>query len=206
MIVTLGTQIIFRGIAEVSMGSDGSISLTDTKAYAALGGSIGIVPIAFILILVTALIFIFVLSKTTAGRKLYAIGSNHTTALYSGIKVQKVRMICFVLIGTMAGVCALFLLATSFGANTTTGQGFEMDVISMCVFGGIATTGGKGNLIGATIAGFTIVLLKIVLSLLNVSGQTILVVIGILLIVSVLIPSINQALTNKKKKAALAKA
>ncbi|MEE8835911.1 MAG: ABC transporter permease [Eubacteriales bacterium] len=206
MIVTLGTQIIFRGIAEVSMGSGGSISLTDTKAYAALGGSIGIVPIAFILIIVTALIFIFVLSKTTAGRKLYAIGSNHTTALYSGIKVQKVRMICFVLIGTMAGVCALFLLATSFGANTTTGQGFEMDVISMCVFGGIATTGGKGNLVGATIAGFTIVLLKIVLSLLNVSGQTILVVIGILLIVSVLIPSINQALTNKKKKAALAKA
>ncbi len=204
MIVTLGTQIIFRGIAEVSMGSGGSISLSDTKGFAALGGSIGIVPIAFILIIIAAVCFIFILSKTTTGRKMYAIGSNHTTALYSGIKVQKIRRNCYILIGAMAGVCAMFMLATSFGANTTTGQGFEMDVISMCVFGGIATTGGKGNLIGASIAGFTIVLLKIVLSLLNISGQTILVIIGILLIVSVMIPSINEQITNKKKKAALA--
>lgn len=205
MIVTLGTQIIFRGIAEVAMGSGGSVSLKDTSGFAKIGGMVGPIPIAFFLVAVTAVIFILVLSRTTAGRKMYAIGSNPVAAKYAGIPVQKIRFICFMLVGTMAGVCALFLLATSFGANTTTGNGFEMDVIAMCVFGGIATTGGKGNLIGATIAGFTIICLRIALGLKNVNGQLILVIIGLLLLISVLIPAINSAITSKRKKAAAAK-
>ena len=147
------------------------------------------------------MIFIFSLSRTTFGRKLYAVGSNHTAAHYAGIPVQKIRMICFVLIGTMAGVCALFYLSTTFGANTTTGQGYEMDVIAMCVFGGIATTGGKGNLIGATIAGFTIVCLRIALGQRNINTQLILVIIGLLLIISVLIPRISEVLGNRKRRA-----
>ncbi|MDO4621334.1 MAG: ABC transporter permease [Eubacteriales bacterium] len=203
MIITLGTQIIFRGIAEVSMGSGGSIALTDTAGFAKIGGRIGPFPIAFFLIILTAVIYIFVLSRTTFGRKLYAVGSNKTAALYAGIPVQRIRWICMTLIGLMAGICALFMLATTFGANTTTGQGFEMDVIAMCVFGGIATTGGKGNLVGATLAGFTIVCLRIALGQLNMSGQTILVIIGILLIASALIPGISQSISNKKKRAAV---
>ncbi len=206
MIITLGTQIIFRGIAEVAMGSGGSVSLTDTAGFAKIGGFVGIVPYAFFLIVIAAIIFIFILSRTTAGRKMYAIGSNATAAKYAGIPVQKIRFICFAVIGAMAGVCALFLLATSFGANTTTGQGFEMDVIAMCVFGGIATTGGKGNLVGATIAGFTIICLRIALGLRNVNGQLILVIIGALLIISVLVPAISTSITNKKKRASAANA
>lgn len=200
MIVTLGTQIIFRGIAEVSLGSGGSISLTNSATIMPLATMIGPFPLAFFFVAITAVIYILVLSKTTFGRKLYAVGSNHTASLYAGIPVQKIRMICFVLIGTMAGICALFYLSTTFGANTTTGQGYEMDVIAMCVFGGIATTGGKGNLIGATIAGFTIVCLRIALGQRNINTQLILVIIGVLLIVSVLIPRINEVITNNRKK------
>lgn len=202
MIITLGTQIVYRGIAEVAMGSGGSVSLTDTAGFAKVGSMVGPFPIAFFLVIIAAVIFIFALSRTTFGRKLYAVGSNRTAALYAGVPVQKLRFICMTLVGFMAGFCALFLLATSFGANTTTGQGFEMDVIAMCVFGGIATTGGKGNLVGATIAGFTIVCLRIALGQKNLSGQTILVIIGILLIVSALVPGISQAINNKKKKVA----
>ncbi|MEE1115159.1 MAG: ABC transporter permease, partial [Eubacterium sp.] len=204
MIVTLGTQIIFRGIAEVSLGSGGSTSLTNSKAIMLLAKMVGPFPVVFFLIVIAAVIFIFVLSRTTFGRKLYAIGSNHTAAQFAGIPVQKIRFICFALIGAMAGLCALFYLSTTFGANTTTGQGYEMDVIAMCVFGGIATTGGKGNLVGAVIAGFTIVCLRIALGQRNINTQLILVVIGILLIVSVLIPAISAAIKNKKRKASQA--
>ena len=153
---------------------------------------------------VFALIFIVVLGRTTFGRKLYAIGSNSTAAKYAGIDVQKIRWIVFTVAGTMAGVCALFFLASTYGASTTTGQGFEMEVIAMCVFGGIATTGGKGNLIGAVIAGFTIVCLRIALGQRNINTQLILVIIGILLIVSVLIPAISAALGTKKKRKSVA--
>jgi rhamnose transport system permease protein len=91
-------------------------------------------------------------------------------------------------------------LASTYGANTTTGNGFEMEVIAMCVFGGIATTGGKGNIIGGFIAAFIIVCLRIAFGQVNMNTQLILVIIGIMLIVSVLIPSITGALKKKKKK------
>ena len=199
MIVTLGTQIIFRGIAEVSLGSGGSASYTNQSDLAGLGKMVGPFPIAFFVVLAAAAIYIVVLAKTTFGRKLYAIGSNRVAAAYAGIKVGKIRFIVYTLAGFMSALCALFILTTTYGVNTTTGQNYEMDVIAMCVFGGIATTGGKGNLFGALIAGFTIVCLRIALSIINVNDQLILIIIGLLLIVSVLISSITQSDKFKKK-------
>ena len=198
MIVTLGTQIIFRGIAEVSLGSGGSSSYVHSGDLALLGQKLGPFPIAFFVVIIAAVIYIVTLSKTTFGRKLYAIGSNRVAAAYAGIKVNKVRFIVYALAGLMAGLCAIFILTTTYGANTTTGQNYEMDVIAMCVFGGIATTGGKGNLFGALVAGFTIVCLRIALGMRNINTQLILVIIGLLLISSVLISSIGQARGRKR--------
>ncbi|MCR5304579.1 MAG: ABC transporter permease [Lachnospiraceae bacterium] len=202
MIVTLGTQIIFRGIAEVSLGSGGSVSMKDQSGLIAMSKKIGPFPLSFFFVIIAAVIFITIANRSTFGRKLYAIGSNRTAAYYAGIAVQKCRFICYALLGFLAGVCGLFLLASLYGANTTTGNGFEMEVIAMCVFGGIATTGGKGNLIGGFIAAFVIVCLRIALGQRNINTQVILVVIGAMLIVSVLIPAISAAITkNKKRKA-----
>lgn len=200
MIVTLGTQIIFRGIAEVSLGSGGSVSFQNSMVIMPLAKMIGPVPVMFFVVAVAAFVFIFVLLRTTFGRKLYAVGSNRIAAKYAGIPVQRIRLTCFALTGLMAGICALFYLSTTFGANTTTGQGYEMDVIAMCVFGGIATTGGKGNLIGALLAGFTIICLRIALGQKNINTQIILVIIGLLLIASVLLPAVSQAIGRRKAK------
>ena len=199
MIITLGTQIIFRGIAEVSLGSGGSISMENTDGLSAIASKVGPFPVSFFVLIICAVIFITVLAKTTFGRKLYAIGSNQTAARYAGINVQGIRCFCYALLGFLSGVSALFLLSTLYGANTTTGNGFEMEVIAMCVFGGIATTGGKGNLIGGFIAAFIIFCLKIALGQRNINTQLILVIIGIMLILSVVIPAISSALPKKKK-------
>ena len=199
MIITLGTQIIFRGIAEVALGSGGSASMSNLEGIGILRVKIGPFPISFFLVVICAIVFITVLSKTTFGRKLYAIGSSKTAAYYAGVEVQKIRFFCYSILGLLAGVCGLFLLASTYGANTTTGQGFEMEVIAMCVFGGIATTGGKGNLIGAFIASFIIVCLRIALGQINMNTQLILVIIGVMLIVSVLIPAFRSALSQRKK-------
>ena len=199
MIVTLGTQIIFRGIAEVSLGSGGSASLKDYEGIGILRVKVGPIPLAFLLIIICAVVFIILLSKTTFGRRLYAIGSSKTAALYAGVEVQKLRFLCFSLIGFLAGMCGLFILASTYGANTTTGQGFEMEVIAMCVFGGIATTGGKGNLVGAFISALIIVCLRIALGQINMNTQLILVIIGVMLIVSVLVPSFRQKYLMMKK-------
>lgn len=203
MIVTLATQIIFRGIAEIVLGSGGSISATNTAGFAALAGKVGRVPYILFLVLILAVIFAVVLGKSTFGRRVYAIGTNRLTAYYSGVHVQKIRMILYTIMGTISGLCAIFLVSSSYGANTTTGNGFEMDAIAMAVFGGISSTGGKGNIAGGVISAFIIVCLRVGLGQRNINPQVILLIIGVLLIGAVGLPNvvgnIKKAASVKKK-------
>lgn len=190
MIVTLATQIIFRGIAEIVLGSGGSISASNTDGFRMIGEKIGNVPYILFLVLIMAVVFAVILGKSTFGRRVYAIGTNRLTAYYSGIHVQKIRFLIYTVMGTFAGICALFLVSSSYGANTTTGNGFEMDAIAMAVFGGISSTGGKGNLAGGVISAFIIVCLRVGLGQQNVHAQVILLILGLLLIGAVALPNI----------------
>ena len=199
MIVTLGTQIVFRGIAEIILGSGGSVSVTNTAGFRAIAGKIGPFPYIFFLVLISGAVFIVISIKTIFGLSLYAIGSNSRTSFYSGIKVKKVKFIVFTLMGIFAAIAALFLTSSLYGANTTTGNGFEMDAIAMAVFGGIATTGGKGRLIGGLISAFIIICLRIGLGQINMNPQVILIILGALLICAVLLPNVSAGLKLKKK-------
>lgn len=199
MIVTLGTQIVFRGIAEIALGDGGTVSLSNTDGFKAIAGRVGIIPYVFFVVVFFAVIFTVILAKTTFGRSVYAIGSSSLVAYYSGIPVQKIRFIIFSVTGFMSGLCALFLSSILYGANTTTGNGFEMDAIAMAVFGGISTSGGKGRLIGGIISGFTIICLRIGLGQINMHPQLILIILGALLIIAVLAPNISAQITAMKK-------
>ena len=202
MIVTLATQIIFRGISEIVLGSGGSISASNTDGFRAIGGKVGDVPYILFLVVILSLIFAVILGKSTFGRRVYAIGTTRLTAYYSGVHVQKIRFIIYTIMGTVSGLCALFLVSSSYGANTTTGNGFEMDAIAMAVFGGISSTGGQGNLAGGFISAFIIVCLRVGLGQRNVNAQVILLIIGVLLIAAVALPNIignaKKALSMKK--------
>ena len=200
MIVTLATQIIFRGIAEIVLGSGGSISASNTDGFRLIGGKVGKVPYILFLVLILAVIFAVILGKSTFGRRVYAIGTNSLTAYYSGIHVKKIRFIIYTVMGTFCGLCALFLVASSYGANTTTGNGFEMDAIAMAVFGGISSTGGKGNLAGGLISAFIIVCLRVGLGQRNVHAQVILLIIGVLLICAVALPNVIENIKRAVKK------
>ena len=202
MIVTLATQIIFRGISEIVLGSGGSISASNTDGFRAIGGKIGNVPYILFLVVILSVIFAVILGKSTFGRRVYAIGTNRLTAYYSGVHVQKIRFIIYTIMGTVSGLCALFLVSSSYGANTTTGNGFEMDAIAMAVFGGISSTGGKGNIAGGFISAFIIVCLRVGLGQRNVNAQVILLIIGLLLIAAVALPNI---IGNVKKAVSMKK-
>ena len=131
MIVTLATQIIFRGIAEVTLGAGGSIAITNTDGFRAIGGKVGNVPYILFLVLILGVLFAIFLGKSTFGRRTYAIGTNRVAAYYAGVHVEKIRFIIYTVMGLMSGLCAVFLVSSSYGANTTTGNGFEMDAIAM---------------------------------------------------------------------------
>ena len=203
MIVTLGTQIVFRGIAEIALGSDGSVSFSNAYGSRMIAGKVGMIPYILFVVIIFAVIFTVVLSKTTFGRSVYAIGSNRLAAYYSGIHVQKIRLIIYMVMGFMAGLAALFLTSVLYGANTTTGNGFELDAIAMAVFGGISTAGGKGKLQGGIISAFIIICLRIGLGQINMNPQLILIILGALLILAVLLPNIGGELKLKKKAASV---
>lgn len=198
MIVTLGTQIVFRGIAEIILGSGGSISLSNTDGFRKIAGKIGPFPYMFFLVVILGIIFIIIAEKKVFGRKMYAVGSNRSASYYAGVRVQKIRFIVFTTMGAMAGIAALFLISALYGANTTTGNGFEMDAIAMAVFGGISTTGGKGRVIGGFISAFIIICLRIGLGQINMNPQIILIILGALLICAVLIPNLSSKVGTRK--------
>ncbi len=209
MIVTLSTQIIFRGIAELVLGDGGSVSAENSDDFKLLATKIPVgdafkVPIILIVLIILAVIFAVILGKTTFGRSVYAIGTNRLTAYYSGIPVNPIRFIIYSVMGTLCGLCGMFMVSCSYGANTTTGENFEMDAIAMAVFGGIMSTGGKGNIAGGVISAFAIVCLRIGLGVRNVNAQVILLIIGLLLVGTVAIPNIisniKRAMKVKKAK------
>lgn len=208
MIVTLATMTMYRGISEMILGNESTGGLQNCKwFYNLYYGKIGPVPYLFIIFFVLALIFGFVMHKTVFGRWLYAIGSNRTAAEYSGVPVQKVRFINYTVCGLVCGITALFYASWMGTVRNDVCTGYELEAISMCVLGGISAAGGSGNFPGTVIAIFTIGLLKYGLGLINVNSQTILMIIGAILIVVVMIPEIRKMIDAKKsvkaQKAAL---
>jgi rhamnose transport system permease protein len=200
MIVTLGTQILFRGIAEGILGDTSAGGLTTVKWFSDLyWGKVGVVPIMFIFFVVFAVIFGFVLHKTVFGRWLYAIGSNKTAAEYAGIEVQKIRLIVFVLTGLFSAVTGVFLASRMGSTKSDIATGYELEAISMAVLGGFSTDGGKGNFIGVILAIFIVGFLRYGLGLINVPAQAMLVIIGGLLIVTVMAPNLKGRFKYLKK-------
>ena len=200
MIVTLATNIIFRGLSERILGDGATAGMSKIDWFFNLYyGRVGVVPYMFIIFCVLALVFGLVMHKTVFGRQMFAIGENHKAARYAGIKVQKVRMIVFTLTGFICGFAAVFYCANLGSVKSNVAEGFDLEAISMCVLGGISTAGGKGTMIGAVIAIFIIGLLRYGLGLINLSGQTIRIVLGALLIAVVLYPTIQDSIKNRKK-------
>lgn len=200
MIVTLATNIVYRGLSERILGDGATAGMSSVEWFSNLYyGRIGVVPYMFIIFCVLALVFGLVMHKTIFGRQMFAIGENKRAAAYAGVKVEKVRMIVFTLTGLVCGFAAVFYCANLGSVKSNVAEGFELEAISMCVLGGISTAGGKGTMVGAVIAIFIIGLLRYGLGLINLSGQTIRIILGLLLILVVLFPTIRDGIKNRKK-------
>ncbi len=203
MIVTLGTQILYTGIAEMILEDQATGGFTSVKWFSKLywGKVGGVVPIMFLVFLVCAIIFGIVMHKSTFGRRMFAMGSNQQAAMYSGIHIPKMRLIIYTLAGLFCGICAVFVAAQMGSARPNIGDGYAMDAIGMCVLGGVLTDGGKGNFIGAMIAVFLLGFLEYGLGLVNISSNIMLVIKGVLLIFAVMVPNLNLGRLYKKRAA-----
>ena len=204
VIVTLATMTLYRGIAYIILENQSAGNFPSWFSQLSWG-MVGGIPYIFIAFAVFAVIFSLVLHKTNFGRYVYAIGNNAIASRFSGVNVDKVKIIVFTLAGLMSGICALFLSSKMMSTRPNVASGYELDVIAMVVLGGVSTAGGKGNMIGAIIAVFLLGFLQYGLGLINVKAQMIIIITGLLLILAVAIPNIQEIIKNSRKKRSVIK-
>jgi rhamnose transport system permease protein len=190
VIVTLSTMILYRGIAYILLEDQAVGNFPEWFGFLGWGYVFGI-PFILILFIVLAVGFGLMLHKTTFGRQIYAIGNNPVASRYSGVKIDKIKIIVFTLTGLMAGITALFLSSRMGSTRPNVASGYELEVIAMVALGGISTAGGKGKMLGPVIAVFIIGYLQYGLGLINISSQTLMIIIGLLLIFSVSVTKLN---------------
>ena len=198
VIVTLATMIIYRGIAYIILEDQSAGSFPEWYGFFGWGYFYGI-PFILIAFVVIAVIFGLLLHKTTFGRRVYAIGNNPTASRFSGVQVDKIKIIVFTLAGIMAAITALFLTSRMGSTRPNVALGYELDVIAMVVLGGISTAGGKGKMLGAIIAIFLIGYLRYGLGLVNIPAQVLMIIIGLLLITAVMVPNLKPKAKAKTK-------
>jgi rhamnose transport system permease protein len=200
IVVTIGTMSLFRGIAQVVLGDQ---VITNYPAeYQSMGQSYLIkwppLYLSFMLFLLLAVIFAVMLHRTAFGRKLYAIGNNPTAAQFSGIPVQRIKFWLFVLTGLLAGLAATLLTARIGSTRPNIALGWELEIITMVILGGVSIAGGAGTIPGVVLSVFILGLITFGLSLNNVPGIVISVIIGCLLIVSIAVPVLVRRLLGKR--------
>ena len=206
MIITLGTQLFFRGFCYLFLGGE-TLKFDGDETWGKLktlyNGSVtwgGLkIPTIIFWFLGFALVFFIFLHMTTGGRKLFAIGENRTTALYSGVRVDRFELLMFVICGLMAAVSSLFYVGSaSATVRADAMNGYEMYAIAVVVLGGFSTDGGKGNIIGVVLSVIIFGVMKKGLgTLFGFPDSTVNLAVGLVLIVASLLPNIIEDISNR---------
>lgn len=191
LIMTLATLALYRGLAE-GISEARSVRGYPEGFYILGQGEVLGVPTQLWILLLAMIVFWVVLAKTTFGRALYAIGHNETAARFSGIAVDRIKLIIYTASGFMAGLSAVIFVSRVTTTRSDMGTGLELDVIAAVVLGGTSIFGGVGTITG-TIIGFVLIqLLKNGLALTGVKGDATIIVIGSVLILSILITTLME--------------
>jgi rhamnose transport system permease protein len=188
LVVTLGTLAMFRGIGYILIGSRSINQFPDALTDFGIN-SVGETPLPWTIVpfLILAPLFALVLQRMPIGRRIYAIGGNPDAALYSGVKTQKIRFWLFVLSGLICAVAGVVFTARLANARANNAVGFELDVITIVLLGGINVFGGRGRLTGVLWALCLIAIVRNVLGLSRIGGDAQGTVIGLILILSLLV-------------------
>ncbi len=193
LVVTLAGLIGYRGVASILLEDE---SIGNFPAwFEALGqhGLVGPVPFGLLLFFVGVVIVWVVLQRSAYGRTVYVIGNSADVARYSGVNVRRVKMSLFIISGVVSALAGILIAARLGAVRGSTAVGFELDIITMVLLGGVSIFGGSGTLTGVVFSILIILNIRNGLSLVNIPGNTQTGVIGLLLILSVLIPNWLQS-------------
>ncbi|GMO38448.1 MAG: sugar ABC transporter permease [Termitinemataceae bacterium] len=184
LIVTLCSMTVLEGVAYII--SKGIPIFGFPPSFAVIGqGYVGVVPIPVIIMIVILAAGSFILNKTYFGRYFYAVGGNEEASLLSGINVKRVKYLAYTLSGLFAGIAGIVMLSRTNSGQPLAGKGFEFDVLTAAVLGGVSVNGGIGKISNVVAGVFIIGVLSNGLILLDVSSYVQMVIKGLVLFVAV---------------------
>ena len=204
-IATLGTMYICRGFA--NLHSNGA-TYSDLKGYEGLGNqgwtffgsTVFGIPVGLLILAVLAVIFAIILKKTIFGWHVFSIGGNEKAAQLSGVKVDKVKILVYMISGICAAVVGIIACSQLAAAHPATGESWEMNAIAAAVLGGTSMAGGIGTIGGTIVGAFVIGVINDGMVMCGVSEFWQMVIKGLVIIVAVVI---DQFQRNMEAKMAL---
>jgi rhamnose transport system permease protein len=188
IVVTIGTMSLFRGISFIVLGDQAYRGYPESFAFFGQGYVWWVISFELVLFVVMAIVFWFLLHRTSFGRTIFVIGNNPVAAAFSGVRVARVKFILFCLTGLMSGLAAVLLTSRLASTRPSIAMGYELEVISMVVLGGVAILGGSGSILGVVLAALIMGLVTFGLGLLNVPGIVMSIFTGLLLITVIALP------------------
>ncbi|RWO74417.1 MAG: ABC transporter permease [Mesorhizobium sp.] len=194
IVVTIGTMSLFRGIAFIILGDQAYKGYPSSFAFFGQGYVWWVVSFELVLFLIAAVVYWFLLHRTSFGRRVFAIGNNPIAAQFSGVRVGRTKFLLFCLTGLMSGIASVLITSRLGSTRPSIAQGYELEVITMVVLGGVSILGGAGSIVGVVLAAFIMGLVTFGLGLLNVPGIVMSIFIGLLLIIVIALPIVWRRL------------
>ncbi len=201
LVVTLAMLIMFRGFARVLVKDQSMGNFPEWVTHLGQNALIGPFPLSLILFAVALVGLGILLHRTGFGRQIVVIGTNAEVARFSGIDVARVKTVLYLMSGFVSALAGLLYAARLGSVRGDAATGFELDIITMVLLGGVSIFGGKGSMTGVLLSILIILNLRNGMALTNITGHIQTGVIGILLIASVLIPNLAADFRNRRAKA-----
>lgn len=201
LVVTLAMMICFRGFSRVIVQDTSLGNFPDWVTTLGQKGLIGPLPLSLVLFFVLLVALGVLLHRTGFGRQVVVIGTNAEVARFSGVDVARVKEILFVMSAVISAVAGVLYAARLGSVRGDSALGFELDIITMVLLGGVSIFGGKGSMAGVFLAILIILNLRNGMALMNITGHVQTGVIGTLLILSVLLPNIVGDLRARRARA-----
>jgi len=194
IVATIGTMSLFRGIAYGVLGDRVLKDYPRGFSWLGQGYVTGVISFELLLFALCALLFGAYLHLTVYGKRLYALGSSPEAAAYAGVRVARYRFWLFVATGIASGAAAVLLTSRLGSTRPSIAQGWELEVISMVILGGVSVSGGRGSILGVVLAAVLLGFVTFGLGLKNIPGIVMQIIVGTLLIVVVGLPELARKL------------
>ena len=199
MVATIGMQGVYGGINLVL--TKGKAITNIPENITVLGkGNIGAIPVPFVFCLIVLVVILFLVYKTKTGRYIYAVGNSREAAKILGIRVDRIRVMIYSIVGMISALAGLLYVCRLGSAQSTLGESWPMNSIAASVIGGVSLNGGIGNPAGALIGAAIISIISNMIVLFGVNAYWQQAVSGVVVVLAISFSSITEIIRENRQR------